>query len=192
MNIMSNNKKIDKKRLLLALEKTPIIEQACRTVNVPRSNYYRWRKEDPLFKEKADEAIEQSVGIITDLAVSMLVELIKAGHYQAIIFWLSRRDKAFVSITREELRNNEMEGAPLSDEAKAILEKAIGSNRGRKEPPPNEPIALVNGLSSGGYPSTEAIEVEIISTPRQPNNLLPLNELKRMVDEHERLARGVI
>lgn len=189
MNTLSNNKKIDKKRLLLALEKTAIIEQACRTVNVPRSNYYRWRKEDPLFREKTDEAIEQSIGIITDLAVSMLIELIKTGHYSAIVFWLTRRDKAYAPISKEDFRAGEID-MPLSKEAQAILNRALnGGPRGRKESPPNLPSGITDNPTSNDYSKVSLQEGEIISPPVQNHGLLSLDEIQRMIDEYMRRAK---
>jgi len=186
---MSNSKMIQQKCLLLALQKTPIVEQACRTADIPRANYYRWLKEDSVFREKVDEALEQSIGIVDDLAQSMLIELIKSGNYQAIIFWLTHRNKAYMPKSKEELSAKKMENMPLSKEAQAVLDRALnGVQRGRKEPPPNEPIALDNSMSSGRYLPAGAIEGEIIPATGQPNGLLPLEELQRMIDEYKRLS----
>lgn len=85
---MSRNQKQDKKRLLERLHKMPIVEAACKQIGLPRATYYRWRKDDLAFTEACDEAIEQSAGLINDLAESQLITAIKEQNMTAIIFWL--------------------------------------------------------------------------------------------------------
>ena len=85
---MSRNQESDKKRLLGLLEKTPIVEAACKKAGLPRSTYYRWRKEDEAFAELCDETIETSIGRINDLAESQLINAIKNQNMTAITFWL--------------------------------------------------------------------------------------------------------
>jgi ACT domain-containing protein len=82
---MSRNIVADKKALLDYLQKTPIVEVACKQTGVGRSTYYRWRKDDEEFAEAADNAIEQSTGVINDMAESQLIKAIKnnnmTGYY---------------------------------------------------------------------------------------------------------------
>lgn len=85
---MSRNQESDKKRLLALLEKTPIVEAACKKAGLPRSTFYRWRKDDEAFAELCDETIELSVGRINDLAESQLINAIKNQNMTAITFWL--------------------------------------------------------------------------------------------------------
>lgn len=92
---MSRNKKADKKLLLAKLAETPITEAACKKVGLPRSTYYRWRKEDPDFAEQCDEVIELSVGLINDLAESQLINAIKNQNMSAITFWLKHNHRSY-------------------------------------------------------------------------------------------------
>lgn len=92
---MSRNQDADKKRLLLQLTKTPIVEAACKQIGLPRSTYYRWRKEDEEFSSKCDETIELSIGRINDLAESQLINAIKQQHMGAITFWLKHHHKSY-------------------------------------------------------------------------------------------------
>lgn len=85
---MSRNHEVDKKLLIARLEKTPIVEAACKQINLPRSTYYRWRKDDEEFSLKCDETIELSIGRINDLAESQLINAIKSQNMTAITFWL--------------------------------------------------------------------------------------------------------
>ncbi len=92
---MSRNQDADKKRLLLQLTKTPIVEAACKQIGLPRSTYYRWRKEDEAFLSKCDETIELSIGRINDLAESQLINAIKQQHMGAITFWLKHHHRSY-------------------------------------------------------------------------------------------------
>ncbi|MBL8160218.1 hypothetical protein JNJ66_07240 [Candidatus Saccharibacteria bacterium] len=85
---MSRNQDKDKQLLLTQLAKTPIVEAACKHVGLPRSTYYRWRKEDESFADACDETIELSIGRINDLAESQLINAIKDQNMSAITFWL--------------------------------------------------------------------------------------------------------
>ena len=92
---MSRNQAADKKRLLLRLVKTPIVEAACNQANVPRSTYYRWRKDDEAFAEACDEAIEQSASVVNDLAESQLISAIKDQNMTAVMFWLKHHHRSY-------------------------------------------------------------------------------------------------
>lgn len=94
---MSRNHQQDKKKLLAQLTKTPIVEAACKQVGLPRSTYYRWRKEDESFAESCDETIELSVGRINDLAESQLINAIKDRNMSAITFWLKHHHSSYRS-----------------------------------------------------------------------------------------------
>ncbi len=94
---MSRNHQQDKKKLLTQLTKTPIVEAACKQVGLPRSTYYRWRKEDDSFAESCDETIELSVGRINDLAESQLINAIKDRNMSAITFWLKHHHSSYRS-----------------------------------------------------------------------------------------------
>ena len=92
---MSRNQTADKKRLLLRLVKTPIVEAACNQANVPRSTYYRWRKDDEAFAQACDEAIEQSASVVNDLAESQLISAIKDQNMTAVMFWLKHHHRSY-------------------------------------------------------------------------------------------------
>lgn len=92
---MSRNQDADKKLLLAQLAKTPIVEAACKHVGLPRSTYYRWRKDDEAFAEACDETIEVSIGRINDLAESQLINAIKDQNMAAITFWLKHHHQRY-------------------------------------------------------------------------------------------------
>ena len=85
----------DKNHLIKELQKMPIVEIACKRANVPRSTYYRWRKDDMEFANFCDEALVMSTDTINDLAESQLISAIKEKNTTAITFWLKHRHKAY-------------------------------------------------------------------------------------------------
>jgi len=92
---MSRNLAIDKNKMLERLRKTPIVEMACKQSAIPRSTYYRWRKDDETFASECDDAIEHSAGLINDLAESQLISAIKDKSMPAITFWLKHHHKTY-------------------------------------------------------------------------------------------------
>jgi hypothetical protein len=81
---MSRKQDMDKKKMLRALAKSPIVEVACKQISLPRTTYYRWRKDDEEFAEACDVALEESAGRINDLAESQLISAIKEQNMTAI------------------------------------------------------------------------------------------------------------
>lgn len=92
---MSRNQQKDKERFLEKLAKTPIVEVACKQAGLPRTTYYRWRKEDEAFAGQCDETIEQSAGLINDMAESQLISAIKEKNLTAIMYWLRHHHRAY-------------------------------------------------------------------------------------------------
>ncbi len=120
---MSRNQATDKKKLLLRLVKTPIVEVACNQAGVPRSTYYRWRKRDEVFAEACDEAIEESTGRINDLAESQLIAAIKDQNMTAIIFWLKHHHNRYA--TKVEITARFKQNEALTPEQEAIVQSAL-------------------------------------------------------------------
>lgn len=92
---MSRNLAKDKKVLLAKLHLTPIVEVACKQAGVPRSTFYRWCKSDEAFAEACDEAIDESAGMINDMAESQLINAIKEKNMTAIMFWLKHHHRVY-------------------------------------------------------------------------------------------------
>ena len=120
---MSRNQAADKKKLLLRLVKTPIVEVACTQAGVPRSTYYRWRKRDEKFAEACDEALEESTGRINDLAESQLIAAIKEQNMTAIIFWLKHHHKRYA--TKVEVTARFKHDEALTPEQEVIVQTAL-------------------------------------------------------------------
>ena len=119
------NKISNKKKLILEqLEKIPVVSVVCERVDVGRTTYYTWRKEDRDFAEKADIALERSTNLINDLAESQLISAIKDQNLTAIIFWLKYRHKAFSS-KLEVIGSINHTSSEISEEYKELINEAL-------------------------------------------------------------------
>ena len=91
---------IKKKALLKALEKTMgVVTPACKSVDIARSTYYEWLKEDEEFSLKVDEL--QNVAL--DFTESKLYQSISDGNTSCIIFHLKTKGKKRGYIERSEM-----------------------------------------------------------------------------------------
>jgi hypothetical protein len=85
-------RKLVTKALLEELAKHGIVSVACKRAGLSKAQYYRWYKDDPTFKEAADEAHMLGAQEVNDLARSRLLQKIDQGESWAIRYHLSRRD----------------------------------------------------------------------------------------------------
>lgn len=122
--VMSRNKSQDKKKLIERLHKMPIVEAACKQIGLPRATYYRWRNDDESFAEACDEAIEQSAGMINDLAETQLIQAIKQQNMSAIIFWLKHHHSVYETRIKVDA-SLRREPEELSPEQAAVVEQAL-------------------------------------------------------------------
>ena len=90
---MKKNKFQD--QFLVELVKVPIVQVACEKTDLSRNTVYRWRKEDPAFLKKMDEALAEGVALVNDISESQLLTLIKEKNYPAISFWLRHRNNNY-------------------------------------------------------------------------------------------------
>ncbi|EDK72551.1 hypothetical protein TM7_0317 [candidate division TM7 genomosp. GTL1] len=121
---MSKRQEETKKKLLQELARTPIAQVACKNASVGRATYYRWRKEDEQFAEAVDAALEQSVGLINDMAESQLISSIKEKNMTAIIFWLKFHHPAYETRVKVDA-NIHHEQQELSPEQALIVAQAL-------------------------------------------------------------------
>jgi hypothetical protein len=91
----------DKEALIEQLKKVPIVQFACEKVGVGRTTYYRWRKEDPRFVDKAEEAMGCSRDLVNEMAESQIITQLKGGNLTAAIFWLKNNHKLYKPVRYE-------------------------------------------------------------------------------------------
>jgi hypothetical protein len=104
------------------LGKVPIVQVACEKTGVSRNSVYRWRKDDPSFAKKMDQALADGVALVNDMSESQLLTLIKEKNYPAISFWLKHRNDNYknkLEITTKE------ESEELTPNQKKIVRNAL-------------------------------------------------------------------
>lgn len=84
-----------KTKVLEELAIVPLVEAACRKVALPRSTYYRWRKDDEKFADAVDQALDKGRERICDMAESQLIKKIGNGDLQTIKFWLTNNSMRY-------------------------------------------------------------------------------------------------
>ncbi|MDD5041973.1 MAG: phBC6A51 family helix-turn-helix protein [Candidatus Peribacteraceae bacterium] len=125
--------------LLEQLRKMPIIQVACEKAGVSRATYYRWRKEDDAFTTSADEALQDGVSLVSDMAESQLLTGIRNGNLGAVMYWLKHRNTNY-NTKLEVTAKIKTQDEALTPEQRALIEKAIElSALGGEMPSPISP-----------------------------------------------------
>lgn len=112
-----------KNEFLDHLRKIPIIQVACEKVGISRNSVYRWRNEDVEFLKDMDQALLEGEELINDMSESQLVSMIRDKNWQAISFWLRKRNPKFRD--RLEVSTNTLPQEELSPEQEAVVKEAL-------------------------------------------------------------------
>ena len=87
---MNKSRHIKKESLLKALEQSlGVVTVACKKVDIPRSTYYKWLKDDKEFKKE----VQQIENVALDFAESQLHKQIADNSTAATIFFLKTKGK---------------------------------------------------------------------------------------------------
>jgi hypothetical protein len=104
-----------KENILIALEKSlGVVTTACKNVECSRETFYKYCKEDALFKEKVDDVSN----IALDFAESQLHKQIQGGNTSATIFYLKTKGKNRGYVERQEITG--AEGMPTNFQIEII------------------------------------------------------------------------
>jgi len=112
-----------KNEFLEQLRKIPIVQVACEKVGISRNSVYRWRNEDIKFCKDMDQALLEGEELINDMSESQLVSMIRDKNWQAISFWLRKRNPKFRD--RLEVNTTTLPQEELSPEQEAIVKEAL-------------------------------------------------------------------
>ena len=75
------------------LARVPNVSLACEKVGIARNTVYQWRKKDPNFAARMDEALASGTNSVNDLAESKLISHINQGDMRAIKYWLDKHGR---------------------------------------------------------------------------------------------------
>jgi hypothetical protein len=112
----------DQELLIEQLKKTPIVQIACEKTSTGRATYYRWLEKYPEFAKRANEAIKEGEGLVSDMAESQLLAAIRDGNLRAVVFWLRNHHKNYTNRIEITSNNNNEE---LSPDQQKLIEKAL-------------------------------------------------------------------
>jgi len=87
----------EKQTLIGVLKELPIIQAACKRANISRDTYYRWRREDKVFRRESEDALNQGIEFVSDMSEAQLISLIKDGKMPAITLWLKNNHPRYGS-----------------------------------------------------------------------------------------------
>lgn len=73
-----------KKRLIEKLQNNPLISYACKSINISRSTFYRWKEEDDEFKTAVKKSQMMGRAIICDAAESKLLNLLNSFNEETV------------------------------------------------------------------------------------------------------------
>jgi len=137
---MSRNQQQDKDKLIERLRKMPIAEVAFNQVGLPRTTYYRWRKEDEAFAVACDEAIKHSSDLINDMAESQLIAAIKDKNLTAIMYWLKHHHPKYAARIELDahIRHDQQELTPEQAQIVAHALRLAGILKSPEGEPSNE------------------------------------------------------
>ena len=97
---MDKKEHIKKKMLLESLENSlGIVSTACTKANISRSSFYKWYKEDEVFKKKVDEIDNVKL----DFVESQLFKNIQNQKERSIIFYLQHKGHKRGYIHRQDI-----------------------------------------------------------------------------------------
>lgn len=82
-------------KLVEEIEKTPLIQIACDKVGISRNTFYRWLKEDKEFLYRINNALSLGTGLVSDVALSNVLEGIKKKDAMYTKYWLSHKHPDF-------------------------------------------------------------------------------------------------
>lgn len=104
-----NKTAVSKEKFLEQLEKSfGLVATTCRKVGISRSTYYKWRKDDSQFADKADEVKE----LQKDAVEALILKKMKDGDTAMLIFYAKTQMKDRGYVERTEVVGKD--GADLS------------------------------------------------------------------------------
>jgi transposase len=85
----------EQSKFIKILEEAPFISYAAKKSGISRATIYRWKKNNPEFREQLEKALNSGREHLVDIAEMALVEKIKGKDMTAIKFFLQHNDKRY-------------------------------------------------------------------------------------------------
>ena len=111
-----------KKKILVQMRVTPIVQIACEKAGISRATYYRWRNEDKEFAKEADKSLLDGSLLINDLAESQLISAIRDKNIHAIRMWLQNHHPMYTNTLQI---THALQDEELSPEQEILVRRAL-------------------------------------------------------------------
>jgi hypothetical protein len=100
-----------------------LITTAAKKAGIERKTYYRWISDDPAFKERAFQALDEAREKGLDFAEFKLFELMNNNEPSAIYFFLKckGKDRGFFEKSLYAIEKSKKPESPLTDAGKAKI-----------------------------------------------------------------------
>ena len=118
--------KKQKEMFIEQLRKTPIVQIVSERLEIGRTTFYRWKRQDAKFSEECDKAIEEGCALINDLAESQLISAMKQNNLTAVMYWLNHRHSVYKN--KLEITNKHDDSKLTSEQAKSIKNAMVLSD----------------------------------------------------------------
>lgn len=123
-DVKANKTNANKKKAIEALRSTAgNITAACTAANISRTQFHKWRNEDPEFAQIVSDVSDSAI----DMAETALMKQIQDGNTACIIFLLKTRGKERGYVERQEFDHRgkdggaiQFENIPLEDRIAAL------------------------------------------------------------------------
>lgn len=127
----------EKELLIENLKQVPIVQVAASKSGVSRATYYRFKQQDKEFAKLADEALQEGITFVNDMAESQIISAIKDGNLTSAFYWLNNRHAAYKN--KVELSTaHPAEEESLNTEQKARVKKVLSLTGIKKEKNDNQ------------------------------------------------------
>lgn len=73
----------------------PFVNQACKKAGISRATFYRWKKDNPEFREGVKKALSEGRENIAEIAEVMLMKRVRDGDMNAIKFTLNHNSDRY-------------------------------------------------------------------------------------------------
>lgn len=82
-------------KTLEMIAEMPFVNQACKKAGISRATFYRWKKDNPEFREGVKKALSEGRENIAEIAEVMLMKRVRDGDMNAIKFALTHNSERY-------------------------------------------------------------------------------------------------
>jgi len=132
MSKIDIKQKKQKELFIEQLKKIPIIQLVAEKLDIGRTTFYRWKRQDKKFAEECDKAIEEGCALVNDLAEGTLLSAMKNNNLTAVMYWLNHRHDKYKNKV-EVTGNLEIKKDKLTPNELKNIQRALSLANIRKE-----------------------------------------------------------